>query len=349
MGHKCFLKKCIANGRSSGNLPLKYGWLIRRHVSAVSVVLIVVNQSDIASANQADALLKMDAWSTLEPVEGHPSFSYQDARMWRLPDGLLFENHVDRRWQEATGEAVAEVIFPSRHAAASGQASLTLHPIGVPHLPQGETGSFGGVGGKTPPPNPRLAPWWKMLLERAPMDESLDAFDLSLEVTHHGPVLEAPALFIEVGSTEATWGHRGAANLLATIIRDGLFDEHYCQTWDEAKHAGQPVVITLGGGHYAPRANQLAAKKGVWLGHMLASYALPFEEQTVPPTGRWSASIDEAIRATTLAFPGGQIVASMDKKSFRGWQRQAVREHLALRNIPLLTTKGIEALLTETS
>lgn len=314
---------------------------------SLSVVLIVVNERDIASVNQAEALMCMDAWAPLSPVEGHPAFSFLNARMWRLPNGLLFEDHVDRRWKEATGESVKEVIFPSRHAAASGQASLTLHPIGVPHLPLGKTGPYGGAGGATPPPNPRLARWWSMLLERAPLDDSVQNFDLSLEVTHHGPTLDAPALFIEVGSTEATWGHKGAARLLAHIIRDGLFNERYSGTWDEAKHTGQPVVITLGGGHYAPRANQLGAKDGVWLGHMLASYALPFDDQSSPLAGGWSTAIDEAIRATKVAFPGGHVVASMDKKSFRGWQRQAIRDHLMDRNIPLLTTKGIEALLDE--
>ena len=80
---------------------------------------------------------------------------------------------------------------------------------------------------------------------------------------------------------------------------------------------------------------------------MLASYALPFEQGETPPKGAWAASIDEAIRTTKAAFPGGHIVASMDKKSFRGWQRQAVRDHLEQRGIPLLTTKGIEALLED--
>ena len=31
-----------------------------------------------------------------------------------------------------------------------------------------------------------------------------------------------------------------------------------------------------GGGHYAPRANKLGSMQGIWIGHMLATYALPF-------------------------------------------------------------------------
>jgi hypothetical protein len=35
----------------------------------------------------------------------------------------------------------------------------------------------------------------------------------------------------------------------------------------------------------------------------------------------------------------------MDKKAFRGWQRQAIRDYLLTQNIPLLTTKQILELL----
>ena len=105
---------------------------------------------------------------------------------------------------------------------------------------------------------------------------TLEEFDLSLETTHHGPWIETPSMFIEIGSTSATWGHKDAAKLLAGIIYRGL-------GLDGGKGLGNwegsgQVVVTLGGGHYAPRANSLGLHEHVWLGHMLATYALPFEK-----------------------------------------------------------------------
>ena len=47
---------------------------------------------------------------------------------------------------------------------------------------------------------------------------------------------------------------------------------------------GHPVLITLGGGHYAPKANKLALEPNVWLGHMLANHSLPFGTQDDPGT-----------------------------------------------------------------
>lgn len=306
------------------------------------VVLLAVNQQDVASTNQADALREFEAWIETDRFDGHPTYALQNIRMVYLPNGLLFEDHLDRRWELATGEPVQEIIFPSRHVAASGQASLTLHPIGVPHLSQGEIGPYGGMGGVAPPPSTRLAPWWKRLLQVAPNDPNLVGFDLSLEVTHHGPIANVPCMFIEVGSTEATWGHEGAARLLASIIHRGLLTGED-DAWQPEKHAGQLVLVTLGGGHYAPRANQLAALDGVWLGHMLATYALPFVRTGGDVVaGNWRQSIQAGLDATRVAFPGGDIVCSMDKKAFKGWQRQAIRDFLASEGVPLLTSHQIK-------
>ena len=314
-------------------------------MNGASVILIAVNQQDIASTNQADALRSIDDWSELPSVENNPAYALQHLRMLYLPNGLLFEDHLDKRWEDATGERVSEIIFPSRHVAASGQPSLTLHPIGVPHLPENVQGPYGGHGGQAPPPSSRLAPWWKMLLQKAQNDASVEGFDLSLEVTHHGPTVNVPCLFIEVGSTEATWGHLGAAQILASIIREGLLDSPGA-TWNQEMHEGELVLVTLGGGHYAPRANQLAAVEGVWLGHMLATYALPFEQTDDGEVrGTWKQSILAALKATRRSFPGGEIVCSMDKKAFKGWQRQAIRSLLENEGVPLLTTKQIKARL----
>ena len=301
------------------------------------VSLILVSGGDIASVNQADALLKMCDWKELPPVEGLRAYSYKHARMWWLPDGCLWEDNLDKRWELETGELIKEVIFPSRHSAASGKPSLTLHYIGTMQVPEPEVPPFGGKAGDCPPPNPRLAPWWRELNKVA---SDFDGFDLSLETTHHGPWIETPSLFIEIGSTEKTWGHLPAAELLAGIIFRGLGLDGGLGigNWNgEGK-----VVVTLGGGHYAPRGNMLGMHENVWLGHMLATYALPFEkDENGNIFGMWETSIRKAISATKKAYPGGEIVCSMDKKAFKGWQRQAIRDLLFELNIPLLKSAQI--------
>ena len=315
-------------------------------MEALGVVLIAVSGGDIASTNQADVVRNLGTWTQRSNVEGQPSYECGNIRMWVFPNGVLREDNINHRWESVTGEVVSEVIFPSRHVAESGRACLTLHPIGVMQLDPQSVPPYGGKAGDAPPPSPRLAAWWRSLLERAEKADLGEHFDVSLEVTHHGPWLDVPCLFIEVGSTSDTWGHQGAAELLGTLIHQGLGLDGSTGigSWSESKNRGEPVLITLGGGHYAPRGNMTASTEGIWLGHMLATYALPFGE---PPQmgevaeGLWRQSIDAAFGSTQKAFPGGNIVFSMDKKAFKGWQRQAIREHLEALGAPLLKRQGV--------
>ena len=236
-------------------------------VMATEVVsVLAVNRGDIASYNQAKVLLDKYSWQQLSPVEGKIAYKYGKVRMWLFEDGILFEDDIDKRWNIATGEIVSEVIFPSRHAAASGKPSLTLHPIGVPHLKRGTEAQYGGKSGYAPPPSTRLASWWKKLTNSVNGTSLAERFELTLEVTHHGPWLEVPALFIEIGSTEAVWPDEEAAEHLAGIIAEGLGLNGTKQVgvWDSVEHSGELVLVTLGGGHYAPRANKLALLDGVW-------------------------------------------------------------------------------------
>lgn len=303
------------------------------------IILIAVNGNDIASVNQSKYLLEKDTWNLLGEVEGHDAYQYKHVRMWFLPERILWEDHLDQRWESAMDETVLEVIFPSRHAAKSGQPCLTLHPIGVPHLAKTESPEFGGKSGFAPPPSPRLGPWWR-LLKRIWVENAIPDFSLSLEVTHHGPVLNVPCLFIEVGSTLDYWPHEGAASLLSDVIWNGLGlgDEHEVGRWDPKKHQNQPVLITLGGGHYAPKGNKLASEEHVWLGHMLANHSIPFGSSEQPGT-LWYQAIDAVVQSTRESFPEGTIVATVEKKSFKGWQRQLIYQHLESISVPILRSK----------
>ena len=240
------------------------------------VSIIAVNAGDIASLNQGKYLLEKLPWKSLGEIEGKAAYKLSDARMWIFDNGILYEDNIDKRWLNSTGEVVKEVIFPSRHAAASGKPSLTLHPIGVPHLDKGEQPKFGGKAGHAPPPSTRLASWWKMLQNNTKNTELANRFELTLEVTHHGPWLEVPAMFIEIGSTEQDWPNTDAAELLSEIIAEGMALNGGASIglWDPVSNAEELVLVTLGGGHYAPRANKLDALEGVLLGDLLTTYAL---------------------------------------------------------------------------
>ncbi|MEM3567472.1 MAG: D-aminoacyl-tRNA deacylase, partial [Thermoplasmata archaeon] len=85
---------------------------------------------------------------------------------------------------------------------------------------------------------------------------------ISLEVTHHGPYVETPIMFIEIGSNEERW-------------RDGKAAEVIARTVLEIEERRYPVVVGFGGGHYAPRFTEMVLGKKLNFAHMVPEYAVP--------------------------------------------------------------------------
>jgi D-aminoacyl-tRNA deacylase len=181
----------------------------------------------------------------------------------------------------------------------------------------------GGKPGRCPPPSPRIAPLFRRLAAAAARSPLAGDFDVTLEVSHHGPWVSTPSLFAEIGSTEGEWGRRDAAALWASVLAaelrlgDGVGGGGGGEWWDLLRHRAAatdttlppPVVaVGLGGGHYAPRHGDLVRRSsssrgrhgvdgGVFLGHMAASYALDFRG------GGWRDAVRECVDATRRAYP----------------------------------------------
>ena len=141
-------------------------------------------------------------------------------------------DHLDKRYQIVTSRTLSEVLFLSRHVAASGRPSLTLHAIGIPGaLPHGEVAEFGGRNGVTVPPSPRFASLFRRLDRIATQSGLTEEFEVTLETTHHGPLLDTPTLFIEIGSTEEHWGRADAAEVWADILPKSFVSMKNKRSW----------------------------------------------------------------------------------------------------------------------
>ena len=330
--------------------------------TSAGVILLLASTEDAASVAQHRALLDRGGWAPLPPpAAGTQAWASGDVRMWLLDEGFLHQDDVDKRWVAAGGERPSELIFLSRHAAASGKPCLTVHPIGVADLhASAETlERGGGRAGTLPPPARRLAPLWRRLCALKKSDALPAGFDVSLEATHHGPVVTTPACFVEIGSTEAEWDNAEAATALAGVISSELAPQLRSgeEQGEEDDDADQDVWVLIGGGHYQPKAGDLARKKGARLGHCLASYAVGFAS---PPadddddgSGSGNGSIDpamaslvdgggahairEAVRASREAWGCGEgdeggdrggaravVRCQVDKKAFSAPRRDAI-------------------------
>ncbi|XP_031100767.1 D-aminoacyl-tRNA deacylase [Ipomoea triloba] len=306
------------------------------------VTLVVATTTDPASNGPATALLSMPGWTPGPNFDGViRTFICGHLRLLQHDKGIVEEDDLDLRWEKATAEPVDEVIFLSKHTAVSNRPALTIHPIGVPHLKKGDVPPQGGRPGWAAPPNPRMGPWLILLKKIAQSHNLLPEFEITMEATHHGPVTTKPTMFIEIGSTEEYWKRQDAARVVALLIWEGhgLGEGSAIGTWDSCTTPKNKVLLGLGGGHYVPRHMDIIQKDGCWVGHLLSGYALPMEDPGQSKVkaedigGTWRQAIKAAFDATREAFPGGEILAHLDQKSFKGWQKNAITEYLASQNI----------------
>lgn len=215
--------------------------------------LIVTSSEDPASMNIRERLLDLRGWKEEGVFSGHTVLTSNDFVMVQVDRIHLDEDHIDGRVGSELGKSISTTIFASRHKSESKIPALTVHPVG--NFSKAE---LGGVDGTLSPASPQLMT--EVLRTLARNAEELE-FKVSFETTHHGPLTDGPAFYIEIGSHDELWTRQDAAAAIAkTILEAG--DTEY------------PTLTCVGGGHYAPRFTDLALSRKVAVGHMAANYAL---------------------------------------------------------------------------
>jgi len=223
-------------------------------------VLLVSSSADSASVNLATALSTTLTWT--QPVAACPSLYHVvdealNCRLylWRQDQPLLHldepHKHVEHMLLD---HAVVfdEVLFLSKHSAASGKASLTVHPIGIPWM--SDAGLYGGKPGKCSPPSPRIASLYRALVSKAAINKAGGGlpFDVTMEATHHGPHVSLPTAFIEIGSTENEWEVPELGQFWANLLLEHFTAPLFFAVPRKASDGGI-VAMSIGGGHYVPK------------------------------------------------------------------------------------------------
>lgn len=217
---------------------------------------VVISTRDIASVNIGSKLKGMMDFDDAGTFFNHPVLKYGDWYIFTM-DKLHLEADLLEEDIVPTFGQVDLLVFASRHSSKSGLRTLTVHAPG--NL---STADFGG--------RPRcLAPSAPHRMTQALLNVARRAhgraYNVSFEVTHHGPYVEVPAFFIEVGSTRSEWEDPDAGRILARSIADMML-----KGVQDARH----VLIGIGGGHYAPRFTDVALEYDVSFGHLIPSYHL---------------------------------------------------------------------------
>lgn len=266
---------------------------------------------------------------------------------WRRRSGDTAQTYPC--FQSIHARPSTEIIYLSRHAAASGKPSLTIHPIGNPGQPLPAAGAdsteraeHGGIPGKCVPPSPRMAPLFRSLYAAVKDDAGLaEEFEVTLEATHHGPwhANGVPCCFVEIGSKDEDWGREDAAEVWAGVLERSLGlalpGKGSGGGSDQATSPAKPkaMVVGLGGGHYVPKMNDLLRHRDdVLIGHMCAGYCFNGAPE------EWQAGVLEAVAASKAAVPASAgevpVVVYVDKKAFKAAHRNDLMAFLEAQGLP---------------
>jgi D-aminoacyl-tRNA deacylase len=270
-------------------------------------MLIVTSSEDAASMAIRTSLLAKAEWGEVGAFAGHAALEARGMTMVLVDRIHLDEEHIDRRAAQELGRSFEAVVFASRHRAESGIPTLTAHPIG-----NYSSADYGGSPRTLSPAAPQLMSSALRNLRRNA--EDLD-FDVSFETTHHGPLVTTPAFYIEIGSDESMWGRMDAADAIAASILD-------------ARDDGYPVVLGVGGGHYAPRFTDIAVARKVAIGHMAANYALD--------------ALDEEMIGQMASKSGGARKVYFHRKSMSKPVYRALRERFLTCGIEEISSNDLE-------
>ncbi|MBW3582006.1 MAG: hypothetical protein KY455_02810 [Euryarchaeota archaeon] len=248
--------------------------------------------------------------------EGSPPVYLARIEGWHIEREGLGEAVVD-----ALGMPVEALVVASRHRAASGVASFTAHPVGNP----GASADAGGEPGRCAPAHPHLLSAAYRNLRDSCRGSGLP-HTVTLEATHHGPLTSVPVVFFEIGSSEEHYDDPRAGVVAA---------EAAVRTLGHVAEPDVPVVMGIGGGHYAPRFVALLDETRVSVGHVLASYHWNGDGSVA---GEVLDRFLAASAAPGRALPDGVYV---DRKSLKGPDRRDVLEHLEARGVPVVRTADL--------
>ncbi|MEM3641860.1 MAG: D-aminoacyl-tRNA deacylase [Candidatus Bathyarchaeia archaeon] len=153
------------------------------------------------------------------------------------------------------------VIFISRHSSESGTPTLSVHTPG--NLGNVELGGLPKSVSVSPANVMRDAlvsmAWLK--------DEMHLQYDVCYECTHHGPSLNVPTMFAELGSSPKQWSDLKAAEAVANAVISAI--AKFSVSKAEA-------VLGIGGPHYNAKFTRIALESEIAFGHIIPKYAVPY-------------------------------------------------------------------------
>jgi D-aminoacyl-tRNA deacylase len=224
------------------------------------MILLVSSNKDIASQTIKAQILKHYIFhETKETYQQNPLYT-ADVNGKKVT--LITLNEESVRAQDLPEKFLGAelIVFISRHSSQSAKPTLTVHT----------PGNFGSAELGGLPKNVSVSPAVAMqtalrALLHYKQQQLLLNYEVSYECTHHGPSINVPAMFIELGSSPAQWSDSVAAEAVAHSAMTAIANF-------EVPTA--TAVLGIGGTHYNQQFTLMALVGATTFGHMIPKYAV---------------------------------------------------------------------------
>lgn len=160
------------------------------------------------------------------------------------------------------------VIFASTHKSSNPRKTLSIHAPG-----NWRDNKLGGEKEKVCPTSALFQKHMFETLHKVVKEHNLKNYELTLECTHHGPLINKPCLFVEIGATETEWNDRRAAFVVAKAINETI------ETFKPNEY--REIAFGIGGPHYCPSFNKIQESSNVAISHVIPSYSLPLTKEMI--------------------------------------------------------------------
>lgn len=224
------------------------------------MILIVSSGKDVASINIAKKIVDHhDFRETTETFQRGPTYLAElggkKIRLITLEEESIYAQNLMDFFA-----GMELVVFVSRHSSVSGTPTLSVHTPG--NLSQAELGGLPRRVSVSPANAMRDA--LKVMMQ-SKEEIQLD-YEVSYECTHHGPSLDMPTMFAELGSSPRQWNDLKAAEVVAKAVMEAISNFGKSQS---------VAVLGIGGPHYNKRFTHLALENEMAFGHIIPKYAIP--------------------------------------------------------------------------
>src|SRR3989338_5657672 len=219
-------------------------------------IAIVASSKDPAGVNIRNNLLELYNFKKInENFDNNEIYEFSEfenikVKLYLVSSDLVYSENIDKR---ITSDFL---VFASKHRSKENTPSFTVHSIG-----NWGKANLGGKDRELCQSSAVLMRNMFIELNNAAKDSG---YEITMEATHHGPIVETPSIFVEIGSTEKEWNEKKNGEIIAKSIMNGIKNEN----------KNYRIASGLGGTHYCANFNKIVMKTDIALSFVCPKYAI---------------------------------------------------------------------------